>query len=91
MIPRKGGHFSFPFELGVAFVGAPTVNVALTSGQACDAQGQNCVNVATDPDVKANMLAQVTKYKNDLDPLKTYPIASFGVAYSFGARGARAK
>lgn len=91
MIPRRGGHFSFPFELGVAFVGAPTVSVALTSGQVCDAQGQNCVSVVTDPDVKTNLLAQVAKYKNDLDPLKTYPIASFGVAYSFGVRGGRAR
>jgi hypothetical protein len=86
MIPRKGGHFSFPVELGVAFVGDPTVNFALTSGQVCDAQGQNCVNVATDPTVQANLAAQVAKYRSDLDPLKTYPIISFGVAYCFHVR-----
>lgn len=86
MIPRKGGHFSFPFEVGVAFIGAPAINVALTAGQVCDSQGQNCVNVATDPDVQNNLNAQVAKYKSDLDPLKTYPIVSFGVAYSFKVR-----
>jgi len=60
--------------------------VTLTSGQACNAQGLNCVNVATYPTVQANLQAQVAKYKNDLDPLKTYPIVSFGVAYNFRIR-----
>jgi hypothetical protein len=86
MIPRRGGHWSFPLELGVALIGAPTLNIALTSGQACNAQGQNCVNVATDPGVQSNLAAQVTKYTSDLNPLKTYPIFSTGVAYSFKLR-----
>ncbi len=86
VIPRNGGHFSFPFELGVAFIGAPAVKMALTSGQVCDANGQNCVDVATDPNVQADLQAQVAKYKSDMDPLKTYPIVSFGVAYSFHVR-----
>jgi hypothetical protein len=30
--------------------------------------------------------AQVAKYKNDLDPLRTYPIVSSGVAYNFRIR-----
>ena len=83
MIPRRGGHFSFPFELGVAFIGSPDVNFALTSGQICDGAGLNCVDVATDPTIQSDLQAQVAKYKNDLDVLKTYPIISFGVAYSF--------
>lgn len=86
MIPRSGKHFSFPFELGVAFIGAPSLNIILNSGQVCDAQGQNCVNVATDANVQSNLQAQIAKYKSDLDPLKTYPIVSMGVAYSFGIR-----
>jgi hypothetical protein len=86
MISRKGGHLSFPFELGVALVGAPTVNIVLNSGQVCDAQGLNCVDVATDADVQANLQAQVAKYKSDLDQLKTFPIVSFGVAYNFRIR-----
>lgn len=86
MIPRQGGHLSFPVEVGAAFTGQPTVNVALTSGEVCDAQGQNCVDVATDPDVQSNLQAEVAKYKKDLEPLKVYPIISFGVAYSFRVR-----
>jgi hypothetical protein len=86
VIPRNGGHFSFPVEVGVALIGSPAVNVALTSGQACNAQGQNCVNVTTDPTLQANLQAQINKYKSNLDPLKTYPIVSVGVAYSFNVR-----
>jgi hypothetical protein len=86
MIPRKGGHWSFPFEIGAAFTGAPTLNIALTSGQICDAQGQNCVNVATDASVQTNLAAQVAKYTKDLNVLGVYPIMSGGLAYSFRSR-----
>ena len=86
MISRRGGRLSFPFEVGAAFVGAPTVNVALTGGQACDQFGQNCVNVATDPTVQANLQAQIQKYKTDISPFQYYPIVSFGVAYNFNLR-----
>jgi hypothetical protein len=86
MIPRKGGHGSFPFEIGVGFIGAPALNIALDSGQVCDAQGQNCVNVATDAVVQQDLATQVAKYTSDLSPLKTFPIVSGGLAYSFRAR-----
>jgi len=86
IIPRKGGHWSYPVEVGVAFVGSPAVNIALNSGQVCDAFGKNCVDIATDQSVQTNLQAQVAKYKSDLDPLKTYPIFSVGVAYNFKVR-----
>lgn len=86
MIPRKRGHLSFPFEIGVGFIGAPSLNIALTSGQICDANGQNCVAVATDASVQQNLATQVAKYTNDINPLKTFPIVSGGVAYSFRTR-----
>lgn len=91
-IPHNGGHWSFPFEIGAAFVGAPSVNVTL-SGWACQDQAQTeCGNVedtsnTTSQDIQTNLAAQVAKWKSDLDPLKTYPILSFGVAYSFPVRG----
>lgn len=83
IVRGSAGHFSFPVEVGVALTGAPSLNIALTSGQVCDAQGQNCVNVATDAAVQNNLQVQVAKYKSDLDPLRTFPIVSAGVAYSF--------
>jgi hypothetical protein len=86
MIPRRGGHWSAPFEVGAAMTGVPNLSIALTSGQACDAQGLNCVNVDTDPNVQANLAAQIAKYKSDLNPFRFYPVVSFGLAYSFNLR-----
>jgi hypothetical protein len=91
IIPRKGGHFSFPFELGVALIGSPSMNVNLTGSACTDASQLYCTNLAstTDPiaiQVRSNLAAQIAKWKNDLDPLKTYPIVSFGIAYSFRIR-----
>lgn len=84
--PAKGGHWSFPFEIGVALIGGPTVNMALTSGQVCDSAGLNCVNVTSDAQLQSDLQAQEAKYKHDLDPLKTFPVIGGGVAYNFRIR-----
>jgi hypothetical protein len=90
-IPRNG-HWSFPAEVGVALIGQPSVKVNL-SGWACQDQAQTeCGNMqdqtnSTAQDVQANLAEQITKWKSDLNPLQTYPIISFGVAYSFVVRG----
>jgi hypothetical protein len=83
---RRKGHWSFPFELGVALVGQPSLYIILNSGQVCDASGLHCVNVTSDPQLQSDLQAQIAKYKKDLEPLKTYPILSGGVAYSFRIR-----
>jgi hypothetical protein len=92
MIPRRGGHFSFPFEIGAAFIGSPTVNMAFTAGQVCqNPQGTaGCVNVVGNAQFQSNLQAQLAKYQNDLNPFRYYPILSFGVAYSFGLRASGA-
>ena len=88
MIPRNGGHWSFPFEVGAAFTGTPSLNVNLT-GWACIDQAQTeCSDVTSTTNpiglaVQSNPNAQVTKWKSDLDPLKVYPIFSFGASYDF--------
>jgi len=88
MISRKGGHWSFPFELGAAMIGAPTVDLKLTSGQVCaDSAGTlGCVDVVGNTELNTDLQAQIAKYKNDLDPLRFYPIVSFGVSYNFAIR-----
>ena len=89
-VPRKG-HWSFPFEAGVALTGAPSVKVNL-GGWACYDQAQTLctdINSKTDPialQIQSNLAVQVDKWTRDIEPLRTYPIASFGVAYSFGLR-----
>jgi hypothetical protein len=91
MIPRKSkdllfGHLSFPFEIGVAFTGAPTINQFELHGWACDKNGLNCVDMAQDLTAQSRLAAQKAKWTNDLDPYKVYPIFSFGVAYSIRAK-----
>lgn len=88
MISRKGGHWSFPFELGVAMIGAPTVDLKLTSGQVCanPAGTLGCVDVLGNTELDTDLKAQIAKYKNDLDPFRFYPIVSFGVSYNFAIR-----
>jgi len=89
-VPRNG-HWSFPFEIGVALTGAPSLKVNL-GGWACYDQAQTeCTDITskTDPialQIQSNLGAQVAKWTRDIEPLKTYPMASFGVAYSFGIR-----
>jgi hypothetical protein len=89
-VPSKG-HWSFPFEVGVALAGAPSLNVNL-GGWACYDKAQTlCTDITskTDPialQIQNNLALQVAKWTKDAEPLKTYPIASFGVAYSFGLR-----
>jgi hypothetical protein len=90
MIPRKNkdllfGRLSFPFEIGAAFTGVPTINMQL-QGYACDINGANCVNMATDPTAQGNLNDQLAKWRKDLNPLQVYPIFSFGVAYSVRAK-----
>ena len=91
MISRRGGHWSFPFELGAIFTGVPTLGMTL-NGDACltaqDAasNGATCVNMATNATAQSNLNAQIAKYKNDLNPLQVYPILSFGVGYNFRIR-----
>jgi hypothetical protein len=89
MIPHKGGHFSFPFEIGAAFVGEPNLSLAFTGGSVCFQSTTLCAtpqNVLTYPQVQTDLNAQIAKYRNDLEPFRFYPIVSFGVAYSFRIR-----
>ena len=91
LISRTGGHWSFPFEIGAVFTGVPALgmtvggNACLTASDAAS-NGPTCVNMATNSTAQTNLAAQITKYKNDLNPYTVYPIVSFGVGYSFGIR-----
>jgi hypothetical protein len=90
-IPRNGSHWSFPATAGVAFIGQPSVNVALSGWACADSAQTECSNVQDQSNpvaqqIQTNLAAQIAKWKNNLNPLKTYPIATFGVAYCFGLR-----
>ena len=93
LAPRWGRHISFPFEIGAAFTGSPSLNANL-AGWACHDQAQTqCVDLTSNNpialEVQSDLKAQIAKWTNDLNPLKVYPILSVGVGYSFNVRGAR--
>jgi hypothetical protein len=92
MIPRSGRHFSFPVEIGAAFIGSPAVNMALNGGQVCaNPQGTiGCMNVVGNAQIQSNLQAQQQKYQSDLNPFRYYPVFSAGVAYSFSLRSEHA-
>ena len=81
LVPARK-HFTFNSEMGVVFQGSPRTTLNLT-GNACDITGANCVNAATDPTVRANVLAEQTKINNKLSPFKYYPVISFAFGYRF--------
>jgi len=85
IISRTGGHWSFPLEIGAAFVGDPKLTASLT-GVACTTPTTGCSAAATDPTIQANLNAQVAKSQKDLNVLSVYPIISFGVGYNFHIR-----
>jgi len=93
MISRKGGRLSFPFEIGAIFTGAPTLGLNV-AGYGCLNQSDagsdpvnnpdtSCVNMATNATAQQNIASQITKYQNDVNALKVYPIFTLGVSYNF--------
>jgi hypothetical protein len=91
LISRKGGHWSFPFEIGAVFTGSPTIglnptgNACLTAADAAT-NGPSCVNMATNSTAQSNVAAEIAKYQKDLNVLTVYPIFSFGIGYNFNIR-----
>jgi hypothetical protein len=82
---ERGGerHWVFPFEAGVAFTGDPKTALNY-SGVVCSSSSQlYCQNIATDPQVQANIQAERKKLQNDANWLRFYPIISGGVIYRF--------
>jgi hypothetical protein len=85
----RNGHWSFPFEVGVAFVGGPKIDVNLRGWACHDRAETQCTDIANPGDpiavqVQTDLHKQVDKWTEDLNPLRTYPIVSGGVSYSFG-------
>lgn len=82
MLPRNGRHFSMPMELGFAYVGEPKVALNLM-GTACDPNGLGCQDVATNPQIQANIAGQQQKIQKDVSPARFFPIFSTGFAVNF--------
>jgi hypothetical protein len=76
-------HFAFPFEMGFAYVGDPATVLNFTGVACTDSSQQFCHNMATDPNIQANVQAERRKLQNDADWLRFYPIVAGGVVYRF--------
>ena len=67
------------------------------NGWACSDQAQtDCTDVASISNphaaqIQGDLHAADHQMEEQADPLKTYPIVSVGLAYSFDARGARVR
>lgn len=88
---KHSGHLSFPVEIGVAFVGTPKVTMNLGGWACTDASQTYCTNIAdpTNPiaiQFQSNLNTQINKWNSDISALESYPVVSFGVAYSFQVR-----
>jgi hypothetical protein len=82
LVPREGHHVSFPFEVGVAYVGDPKVALTFT-GSVCDAGMQGCQSITNDPSAQANVAAEQQKFSKDADYARFFPILSQGFAVRF--------
>ncbi len=82
LIPRNGRHYSFLFEVGGAYQGSARVALNFT-GNVCDPTGTICRSIASDSTVQANIAAQQTKIKNDINPYRFFPVISGGIGFNF--------
>ena len=82
LLPRNNRRFSFPFEVGVIYTGAPRTALNL-GGSACDASGANCLSVTSDPNFQANVQSERDKLNKDVSAFKFYPVISAGFAFNF--------
>lgn len=93
-IPRSDRHWSFPSEFGVAFTGAPTVNLSLAGWACLDKAQTQCGNVgdATNPvAIQFNDAVQtrLAKLRTSLSAVQIYPLFSYSAVYSFNIRQPR--
>jgi hypothetical protein len=87
-IPRSNRHWSLPSEYGVAFAGAPTMNVNLAGTVCSDPKLTMCSQVSdTSNPVGAEfngaLQAKLADWRRSLGRVQIFPIISGGVSYSF--------
>lgn len=77
------GHWTFPFEAGVAFSGNPKTALDYSGVVCTDAHQQFCENIAADQPVQQNVDAERRKLQDDANWARFYPIIAGGVVYRF--------
>lgn len=82
IVPHGDRRWSIPFELGIAYSGAPKSTLGFL-GSACNRNGANCRNITTDPRLQADVAQEQVNMEKDLSRLKMLPILSLGFSYKF--------
>ena len=71
-----------PFEFGVIFASAPVGTLAFT-GTACQSNGQNCKDMATDATIQSHVKAAQADLNDKIKVLRFYPVLSLGLSFRF--------
>ena len=82
MVPRNEHRFSFPVELGFAYVGEPPFSLRFT-GSVCNSKGLACHSINTDPIFQSKVLNEQRRVQSDVSPFRFFPIVSTGIAMRF--------
>jgi len=89
LLRRTGRRLSITFEGGVVFGSDPKAMLNLT-GSACGSPTGPCLNVASNPQIQADIRSEENKVNNGTPPwdmvrnvLKFYPMVSVGMGYRF--------
>ena len=85
IVPRSGGHFSFPIEAGFYYVGQPGLKVSFT-GSACDSTQPpaiGCESVNQKAGFQQSLSQFVAHNNHNLSYATFLPIFRFGLGYSF--------
>ncbi|TAK17967.1 MAG: hypothetical protein EPO35_02205 [Acidobacteria bacterium] len=77
-----GRRVTVPFELGVVFGGAPAGKLSFT-GTACQSNGQNCRDMATDATIQTHVRAAEVDLNDTIKILRFYPVLSLGIGFRF--------
>jgi hypothetical protein len=80
VLPRMGRHLSLPVEVGIAYTGAPQINLDL-NGTACVPNG--CVTFSQSTDAESSLKQENHILNEDLKHYPYFPIASVGLSYRF--------
>ena len=82
LVPRGQRRWSIPFEIGIVYSRAPIATLTL-GGSACNQNGANCRNIASDATLQADLATQQRNINSDISPLKALPVVSLGFSYKF--------
>jgi len=85
LIPRGSRRWSISSDFGVAFSGSPNAALSL-AGTAClapNTAGPTCKDIAADPTIHSNVIAEQSSVNDKLKFFKIYPVFSIGFGYSF--------